>query len=354
MKPLKDSSIIVAFNGEAIHRSSRQVLRELGINGNPDPRCRWHGQRLICVRLDRPVSRGLLETLEGMAGVRRLMVVARGQGLARRGENQPDSIVEIPGGARVGGKNLAIIAGPCSVESAQISEIAAALREAGATALRAGAFKPRTSPYTFGGLGGRGLEMLALARKSSGLSVVTEATDAEHLDLVARYADVVQLGSRNMQNFPLLFKAGSHPSGKPVLLKRGFGATLDELLQAAEYVLLGRFSAGHERPGLILCERGIRTFEPSTRFTLDISAIPVLREKTHLPVMADPSHATGARRYVLPLARAAVAAGAAGVLVEVHPRPAQAWSDADQCLDLESFRKLTGDLGRLISSDGAP
>jgi 3-deoxy-7-phosphoheptulonate synthase len=236
------------------------------------------------------------------------------------------------------------------VESAdQICETAACVQEAGAVALRGGAFKARTSPYSFGGLGNKGLEYLALAREKTGLPVVTEVLDTQDLDLVARFADVLQIGSRNMQNYPLLFQAGSHPSGKPVLLKRGFAATIEEFLQAAQYVLLGRVSMGRKEPGLILCERGIRTACDATRFTLDVGALAVLKEQTALPVMADPSHAAGDRRYVAPLALAAAAAGADGLLMEVHPEPDRAWSDGAQSMDLRTFAALMTDLRRVAA-----
>jgi 3-deoxy-7-phosphoheptulonate synthase len=234
-----------------------------------------------------------------------------------------------------------VIAGPCSVESeTQVAEIAAMVKEAGAIALRGGAFKPRSSPYSFGGLGERGLIYLARAREKTGLPVVTEAMDPSHLDLVAQYADMIQIGSRNMANYPLLFRAGSHPAGKPILLKRGLAATIDELILAAEYVLLGRLQAGIDEPRLLLCERGIRTFEPSLRFTLDVGAIPVLKERTRLPVVVDPSHAAGIRRYVTPLAMAGLAAGGDALLVEVHSDPDHAWSDGEQTLDGAGFREL--------------
>jgi 3-deoxy-7-phosphoheptulonate synthase len=219
-------------------------------------------------------------------------------------------------------------------------EIAERVKDAGAEALRGGTFKPRTTPYSFGGLEESGLRYLAEAREATGLPIVTEAMDERQLDLVAEHADVVQIGSRNMHNFPLLFKAGNHPSGKPILLKRGFGATIDEFLGAAEYVLLGRIAADADEPGLILCERGIRTFEVATRFTLDVAAIPVIKERSRLPVISDPSHAAGDRKYVNALGLASMAAGADGLLVEVHCNPDQAWCDAAQGLEFDDFRRL--------------
>jgi 3-deoxy-7-phosphoheptulonate synthase len=241
------------------------------------------------------------------------------------------------GEGSVGNGEFAVIAGPCSVEGREmLLETGRAVKEAGAIALRGGAFKPRTSPYAFRGLGTEALEMLAEARERTGLPVVTEVMDTRHVGLVGRYADVLQVGARNMQNFSLLSEVGE--SDKPVLLKRGMSATIEDFLLAAEYVL----SCGNKR--VILCERGIRTFERATRNTLDIGAIPVLKAETHLPVMVDPSHAAGRRDLVAPLALAAVAAGADGLMVEVHPDPDRARSDGDQSLNFSQFARLMEDV----------
>jgi 3-deoxy-7-phosphoheptulonate synthase len=229
------------------------------------------------------------------------------------------------------------MAGPCSVESReQLMETADAVAADGATILRGGAFKPRTSPYSFQGLGVEALRYLAEARERTGLPVITEVMEANQLDIVAEYADIVQIGTRNMQNFSLLNACGR--TQRPVMLKRGYGATIEEWLMAAEYIL----ASGN--PNVILCERGIRTFETATRNTMDVSAMPVLRELTHLPVIADPSHATGKRVLVPPLAMASVAAGADGIMVEVHPRPEEALSDGPQQLTLEMFRSMMAKL----------
>ncbi|HEV7180805.1 MAG TPA: 3-deoxy-7-phosphoheptulonate synthase, partial [Candidatus Baltobacteraceae bacterium] len=253
--------------------------------------------------------------------------------LARRDAHPERTIVRLPGGASFGGEILAICAGPCSVESAeQIEATAAAVARAGANVLRGGAFKPRTSPYAFQGLGRQGLELLRGAADRHGLGVVTEVLDPRDVATVARYADMLQIGARNMQNFALLREAGE--SGKPVLLKRGIAATVDEWLMAAEYLLL----AGN--PQIVLCERGVRSFDPATRNLLDLSVVPLLAEMTHLPVIVDPSHGTGLARLVEPMALAAVAAGADGLLVEVHPDPASAVSDGQQSLDPEEFARL--------------
>jgi 3-deoxy-7-phosphoheptulonate synthase len=240
----------------------------------------------------------------------------------------------------IGAGHFGLIAGPCSVESReQILEVARAVRAAGATALRGGAFKPRTSPYSFRGLGEAGLELLAEARAATGLAVVTEVLAPEQATLVARHADVLQVGARNMQNFPLLEAVGE--TGLPVLLKRSPSATALEFLLAAEYVL----NTGN--PQVILCERGIRTFEDHTRFTLSLGIVPYLREETHLPVIVDPSHAAGKASLVPPLARAAVAVGADGLLVEVHSRPPKALSDGEQALTPEDFARLAAECVRL-------
>jgi 3-deoxy-7-phosphoheptulonate synthase len=249
-------------------------------------------------------------------------------------EWQPENtVVRLPGGVAVGGDDLVVMAGPCAVESEQqIVETAQRVRDAGATVLRGGAFKPRSSPYSFQGLGEQGLRWLARARQESGLPVVTEVMDTESVDLVARYADVLQVGARNMQNFSLLKRVGR--AGKPVLLKRGYAATVTELLLAAEYVL----AEGNDQ--VILCERGVRGFDGATRFVLDLAAIPLVHRLSHLPIMADPSHGTGLRGQVVPMARAAVAAGADGLLIEVHPTPERALSDGVQTISTDEFAEL--------------
>ncbi len=275
-----------------------------------------------------------------MAGVDRIVPISRPYKIASR-EFIPQNSVFPLDGVQIGGEGVVIIAGPCAVENrASLLEAAQAVKEAGAHALRGGAFKPRTSPYSFQGLGEDGLELLAEARELTGLPVVTEVMSPELVPLVARYADVLQIGARNMQNYALLHAAGE--SQKPVLLKRGISATIEELLMAAEYIL----SHGNRR--VILCERGIRTYETSTRNTTDINAIPVLKALTHLPVILDPSHSTGNWEYVTPVARAAVAAGADGLIIEVHPRPEEALSDGSQSLKPERFVELIGQV-RLIA-----
>ncbi|MCC7206908.1 MAG: 3-deoxy-7-phosphoheptulonate synthase [Anaerolineae bacterium] len=277
-----------------------------------------------------------------MNGVEKIMKVSHPYKLASREFHPNDSLVPL-NGSMVGGKKVVVIAGPCSVENrTQILETAQAVKEAGATALRGGAFKPRTSPYAFQGMGEEGLELLAEAREATGLPIVTEVMEPGLVPLVAKYADVLQIGARNMQNYALLHAVGE--SQHTALLKRGMMSTMEELLMAAEYIL----SHGNER--VLLCERGIRTFETYTRNTFDINAIPVLKQRTHLPVIADPSHATGKREYVAAAARAAVAAGADGLIIEVHNHPENALSDGAQSLTPEQFGKLVHDLRRLAEA----
>lgn len=264
--------------------------------------------------------------------------------LVSRGSKPEGTIVNI-NGVKVGGEAIVIMAGPCAVESEeQLAETARLVAAGGASLLRGGAFKPRTSPYSFQGLGVEGLEMLARAREATGLSVVSEVMDTRQVETVARYADMLQIGSRNMQNFPLLKEAGS--TSMPILLKRGMMATIDEYLYAAEYIL------SHGNPNIILCERGIRTFEPSTRYTLDLNAIPILKQRTHLPVIVDPSHGTGLRSLVPPMAKASIAAGADGLLMEVHYHPEEALCDGSQSLFPQDFDLLMKDLEKVAEAVG--
>lgn len=249
------------------------------------------------------------------------------------------SIVSL-NGVNIGGDEFVVIAGPCSVEGGpQTAEVAEAVKKAGAHLLRGGAFKPRSSPYSFQGLGEDGLKFLAEARELAGLPVVTEVVDAADVDLVESYADVLQVGSRNSQNYALLKRLGR--SSKPVLLKRGLMSTVEELLGSAEYILAG----GNDR--VVLCERGIRTFETATRNTLDLSAIPALKERSHLPVVVDPSHASGLARYVPALAKAALAVGADGLMIEVHCRPEEALCDGEESLSPDEFQRLMAELSAL-------
>jgi 3-deoxy-7-phosphoheptulonate synthase len=283
------------------------------------------------------VDRGNLESLSGVAEVIR---VSKAYKLASRDVKEEDTVVRLAGGAAIGGRDLAVIAGPCSIESReQAFAIAEQVATAGAQFFRGGAYKPRTSPYAFQGLGLEALKIMAEIREKFGLRIVTEALDTESLDLVAEWADVIQIGARNMQNFSLLKKAGR--LRKPVLVKRGLSATMEEFLMAAEYVM----SEGNYE--VMLCERGVRTFADHARNTLDLSIIPALRHVSHLPILVDPSHGTGRRDSVLPMARAAIAAGADGILVEVHDHPEKALSDGQQSLYPAQFATMMQELEQL-------
>ena len=272
------------------------------------------------------------EDFAALPGVAEALRVSQPFKLVSREVREEDTVIDV-GGARIGGKAICVMAGPCSVESReQILETAFAVKKAGATFLRGGAYKPRTSPYEFQGLREEGLKLLALAREQTGLKVVTEVMSTEAVPLVAEYADVLQVGARNMQNYALLERLGT--AGRPVMLKRGLSATIKEWLMAAEYIV------AKGNPQVALCERGIRTFETMTRNTLDINAVPVLKTLTHLPVIVDPSHGIGIRRHVPAIARAGIAAGADGIIVEVHPRPEKALSDGHQSLTPAEFEGL--------------
>jgi 3-deoxy-7-phosphoheptulonate synthase len=285
-----------------------------------------------------------LRLLEAVESVESVMPVQQPFKLASREVRQEPSEVRV-NGVVIGGKNVVVMAGPCSVESeAQVLEVADRVKESGAKILRGGAFKPRTSPYAFQGLKEVGLKYLAEARKRTGLPVVTEVLETESVEMVAEYSDILQIGARNIQNFTLLRRVGE--MGKPVLLKRGMATTIQEFLLSAEYIL----AAGN--PNVILCERGIRTFEPSTRFTLDLNAVPVLKKLSHLPVVVDPSHGTGHWDLVAPMAKAAVACGADGLIIEVHPRPEEALSDGPQSLKPTKFAQLMRELKPVAEAVG--
>lgn len=290
---------------------------------------------------DRPIDRAAFETLDG---VEKIVPILRPFKMASRDMHPQDTLVSLDG-IKVGGSQIIIMAGPCAVESReQILETAIAAKEAGAQVLRGGAYKPRTSPYSFQGLGEEGLELLAEARQITGLPVVTEVMSPEQVPLVMRYADMLQIGARNMQNYALLHAVGK--ANHPVLLKRGMMSTIEELLMSAEYIL----SNGNAR--VVLCERGIRTFERYTRNTTDINAIPVIKQMSHLPVILDPSHGTGKWEYVTAVARAGIAAGADGLIVEVHPHPEEAFSDGAQSLKPEKFAQLVSAVRRVAEAVG--
>jgi 3-deoxy-7-phosphoheptulonate synthase len=286
-----------------------------------------------------------LESLEAMPAVEKAVRISAPYKFVSREFKKTRTTIRLrtkSGEIEIGGDEFVMMAGPCSVEGEkQIMECAEAVAEAGGKVLRGGAFKPRTSPYDFQGLESEGLHLLAKAREATGLAIVTEVMADKDVDLVAEYADILQIGARNMQNFALLKSLGR--CGRPIMLKRGLSSTIKELLMSAEYIV------AHGNPNVMLCERGIRTFETETRNTCDITAVAVLNELTHLPVVLDPSHATGKRKLVPPLARAAVAIGADAMIVETHPCPEKAWSDGAQSLTLEQFRKMMVELRPYIA-----
>lgn len=283
--------------------------------------------------------------LEGMSGVEKVLPILKPYKLASLDYKKEPSVIDLGSGVKIGGAKIVSMAGPCSVETKEmLISVAEKVKKAGASVLRGGAFKPRTSPYAFQGLGEEGLKYLAEAREKTGLLVVTELMDVRNVELVVRYADIIQVGARNMQNFDLLKELGK--IRKPVLLKRGIANTIKEFLMSAEYVLAGGNSS------VILCERGIRTFEDFTRFTLDINAIPAIKSLSHLPIMVDPSHATGKWGLVNSISRAAVAAGADGLIVEVHQSPEDAFSDGDQSLLPEKFEELMRDCQKVAAAVG--
>ena len=282
--------------------------------------------------------------LDAMPGVDRVMPILKPYKLASRQTHPDDTVVRV-NDRSLGGGAFALIAGPCSVENEDQYRLAARqAKDAGASMLRGGAFKPRTSPYSFQGLGEEGLRIMAAAREETGLPIVTELMDPREVETVLKYADVIQIGTRNMQNFQLLSEVGKVE--RPVLLKRGMSATIEELLMAAEYILK------EGNANVILCERGIRTFETATRFTLDLSAVPVIKKQSHLPVVVDPSHATGKRDLVLPLSLASVAVGADGLLVETHPEPEEALCDGSQSLPVNEFTTFATEVRRYVEMTG--
>ncbi|HOQ40127.1 MAG TPA: 3-deoxy-7-phosphoheptulonate synthase [Fervidobacterium sp.] len=320
---------------EDIERVIQKVV-EVGFKAHPD---RGENHTIIGV-----VGEGdreyILNNIGTFRGVERVVEITQPFKLASRTFKPYPSIYDI-NGAKIGGENFCVIAGPCAVETRQqVLETAYFLKEEGVKFLRGGAYKPRTSPYSFQGLKEEGLEVLKEAADKTGLRIVTEVMDTREVEIVSKYADVLQIGTRNMQNFSLLKEVGK--VNKPVLLKRGQSATYRELLMAAEYII----SEGNSQ--VILCERGIRTFTDETRNTLDISAIPVVKRYSHLPIIVDPSHASGDWRYIIPLSKAAVAAGADGIIVEVHPDPQNALSDGNQSLNFEQFRELMRQIKKLL------
>ena len=323
--------IIVMQNGASLDDLSEvnKRIKELGYKPHV-----IHGEtRNVIGAIGDERGKSVLQSIESMAGVESVFPILKPYKLASREMHNETSAVDIAPGISIGGDKMIVMAGPCAVESEeQIMESALAVKAAGACILRGGAFKPRTSPYSFQGMEEAGLKLLAQARNETGLPIVTEVVNPRDVELVARYADIMQVGARNMQNFALLKMLGQ--LDKPILLKRGMSATIQEFLMSAEYIL----SEGNQK--VILCERGIRTFETATRNTLDISAVPVLKEQTHLPIVIDPSHATGHASLVPSMCYAAVAAGCDGLIVEVHPHPEVATSDGPQSLRPEDFSAM--------------
>lgn len=339
----EDNAMIVVMSTQADASDIDAVLerlREHQLKGH----LVYGEERTVIGVVGASIPQTLRDELEHFSGVAQTLRVTSPYKLAGREIHKHDTLVDVRG-VKVGGNACVVIAGPCAVESEdQLMQTAYAAREAGATMLRGGAFKPRSSPYTFRGLGETGLQLLATARAETGLSVVTEVMTPTDVDLVARYADMLQIGARNMQNYQLLEEVGR--TGMPVLLKRGLAATIEEWLLSAEYIL------AQGNPNVILCERGIRTFETATRNTMDLNAVAVAKRKSHLPVIADPSHGTGKWYLVPPLAMAAIAAGADGLIIEIHPDPDRAASDGGQSLTLENFAALMPRINAVAAAVG--
>jgi 3-deoxy-7-phosphoheptulonate synthase len=323
--------MLIVMHADATVEQIQRVcdtIEEMGYTARPMP-----GKQRTTVGLVGNDGRVDGSRMEALPGVQEVIHVSKPYKQVSREWKPEQTVIRLGGGLEIGGEAVVVMAGPCSVESEQqIITAAEQVREAGATVLRAGAFKPRSSPYSFQGLGIEGLRLLARAREETGLLIVTEAMDPEGAERVAEVADIIQVGARNMQNYSLLKKVGR--LARPVLLKRGLSATIQELLLSAEYIL------AEGNPNVILCERGVRGFDSATRNLFDLSAIPVVKAASHLPIVADPSHGTGHRDMVTPMARAAVAAGADGLLVEVHPNPDRALSDGAQSLYPEQFARM--------------
>ena len=315
-------------------------VRELGYTPHP-----IYGTELtVIAAIGDERGKAQLQVLESMPGVDKVVPILQPFKLSGR-EFKPETTIIKVEGIEIGGEEIIIMAGPCSVESReQILEVAFAVKEAGAKIFRGGAFKPRTSPYSFQGLGEEGLQLLAEAREQTGLLIITELMDSHDVELVSQYADIIQIGARNMQNYSLLSRL--QEIDKPVLLKRGMMSKIEELLLSAEYILAGK------NYNVMLCERGIRTFETATRNTFDISTIPIIKKLSHLPIIADPSHAVGNWEYVNPISKAAIAAGADGLLIEVHPHPEQALSDGAQSLRPDKFARLIKELKPFVEAAG--
>lgn len=336
---------IIVLRPDATEEALRHILKKLESKGLQANVSKGTERTIIGVIGDTSkVTEEEEDAIRAMAGVENVMRIVKPYKLASREFRSDNTIIDVNGRV-IGGNRVHVIAGPCSVENkTMMVALAEDVKKAGATFIRGGAFKPRTSPYSFQGLGEEGLEYLAEARKKTGLPVVTELMDPRDLEVIVKYTDIIQIGARNMQNFRLLLDVGSVK--KPVLLKRGLSSTIKEWLMSAEYIM----SKGNHQ--VILCERGIRTFETATRNTLDLSSIPVLKQLTHLPVVVDPSHGVGKWDLVAPMAKAAVAAGADGLLIEVHSNPEEAMSDGEQSLKPNAFKKLMEELRPIAKAVG--
>ncbi len=334
--------MIIVMKPQAAEQSIRAVTQYIEENGLQVHLSK--GEEVTIIGLVGDKSKLSTETLSIFKDVERIVPITESYKLANRKFHSQPTTVQV-GNTSIGPGNLTIMAGPCAVETKeQLLSIAHAVKDAGATILRGGAYKPRTSPYSFQGLAEEGLRYMQEAKAETGLSTICEVVSLDAIEAAVKYVDMIQIGARNMQNFILLKEAGQ--SGLPVLLKRGLCATIDEWLNAAEYII------AEGNPNVVLCERGIRTFETATRNTLDLSAVPVLRQKTHLPIIVDPSHSTGSYKYVAPMAKAAVACDADGLMIEVHNDPAHALSDGPQSLTFEKFAALTDALAPFCSLVG--
>ncbi len=331
--------MIIAMRPDATSEQIEEICEQIRSYGY-SPHVITGEERVVIGAVGRGDNKDHLQSLRSFPGVSDVVRITSPYKIVSRELKLQKSTIRV-GDLEIGGPQFIVMAGPCSVETRdQLMETAEAVKRGGAHILRGGAYKPRTSPYDFQGLEIEGLRLLAEARERTGLKIVTETVTAEDVEIVREYADILQVGARNMQNFALLKKLGR--AGKPVLLKRGMSSTIKELLLSAEYI------ASHGNDQVILCERGIRTFETATRNTLDLAAVPLLNELSHLPVVVDPSHGTGRRSLVRPLAKAAIAIGADGVIIEVHPRPQEAWSDGPQSLTLPDFAEVMEELGRYV------
>jgi 3-deoxy-7-phosphoheptulonate synthase len=336
--------MIIVLKPDTSKRDEQAVLREIRKLGYR-PHVMRGVERVVIGAIGDERTHANLETLTTWPQVERVMPVQKRFKLVSREAHKGNSTITLPNGTVIGGKKLVVMAGPCSVESEkQLLETARAVAKAGATVLRGGAFKPRTSPYEFQGLGEKGLKLLARARRETGLPIITELLSEQHAEMVAEYADILQIGARNAQNFQLLIAAAK--TGKPVLLKRGLSMKIEEWLLAGEYVL------ANDNANLMFCERGIRTFETYTRNTLDLATIPIIKKESHCPIVIDPSQGAGKADLVVCMCKGAVAMGADALLIEVHPNPAEAWSDGAQQVTLEGFSRLMEELKPFLAAAG--